>query len=96
MRRHFGSADREYMDDETLHQVIKEVIYTDAVFNSGPGRKGTIVIEVHDGVVTLTGVVRNLLEKRRADIIARGLGALGVDNQLEVYGQKASERSGTT
>jgi osmotically-inducible protein OsmY len=60
------------------------VIYTDAVFNAGRRRKGIMTIEVHDGMVTFTGVVRSALEKRRADIIARGLGAFGVDNQLEI------------
>jgi osmotically-inducible protein OsmY len=90
MRRTFGSADREYMDDDTLRQVIKEVIYTDTVFSVGRGRKGVITIDVHDGLVTLSGVVRSETEKRRADIIARGLGALGVENHLQVEGDPAT------
>jgi osmotically-inducible protein OsmY len=90
MRQTFGSADREYMDDDTLRQVIKEVIYTDAVFSMGRGRKGVITIEVHDGLVTLSGVVRSAIEKRRADIIARGLGALGVENHLQVESDTAT------
>jgi hypothetical protein len=59
MRRTFGSADREYMDDDTLRQVIEEVIYTDAVFSVGGGRKGMITTGVHDGLVTLSGVLRS-------------------------------------
>ena len=43
-----------------------------------------IVVEVDDGYVTLTGVVRTASEKRRADIIARALGAVGVDNRLQL------------
>jgi hypothetical protein len=34
--------------------------------------------------VTLTSIVRSQLERRRADLLARALGALGVDNRLRL------------
>ena len=41
-------------------------------------------LEVEDGHVTLNGVVRTKMDRRRADILVRALGALGVDNRLRV------------
>ena len=37
-----------------------------------------------DGHVRLSGVVRNALDRRRADLLARALGAAGVDNRLRI------------
>jgi osmotically-inducible protein OsmY len=42
------------------------------------------MVEVDEGHVTLTGVVRTPLDRRRADILARALGAVSVDNRLQV------------
>lgn len=75
----------EWPDDEALHRVITDGIHNDPVFWTGRGsRKTMIVVEVDDGVVTLHGIVRTALERRRADIIARALGAAGVDNRLQL------------
>ena len=65
------------MDDETLRLLITNAFDNDAVF-------WRIAVEVDEGVVTVNGVVRNPAEKRRADIIARALGATAVDNRLRV------------
>jgi osmotically-inducible protein OsmY len=65
------------MDDETLRRLITNAFDSDAVFWS-------IVVEVDEGLVTLNGMVRNPAERRRADIIARALGAAAVDNRLRV------------
>lgn len=70
-------------DDELLH-VITERIDEDPAF-VGTGRNRTsVAVDVEDGFVTLTGVVRTAMDRRRADIIARALGASGVDNRLRI------------
>jgi osmotically-inducible protein OsmY len=85
MRRRIPSDTDEHPDDETLHRLISEVIDNDAVFWTGRGsRKTMIVVDVEEGYVTLNGIVRTVEEKRRADVIARALGAAGVDNRLQL------------
>jgi CO/xanthine dehydrogenase FAD-binding subunit len=49
-------------------------------------------VEVEDGHVILTGVVRTALDKRRADLLARSLGAAGVDNRLRVAEESPNPR----
>jgi osmotically-inducible protein OsmY len=81
----------EPMDDEELQQLITERIEEDPVFWTGSGRRRTYVtVEVEDGHVMLSGLVRSPLDRRRADILARALGAVSVDNRLGV----AEENSG--
>jgi osmotically-inducible protein OsmY len=76
------------VDDDTLARLIRDRIDNDAVFWMGPGNRRTmIVVEVDEGFVTLTGIVRSATERRRADLLARALGALGVDNQLQLDGE---------
>ena len=73
----------EVLEDEELQQLIAEKIDEDPAFWMGSGkRRPTIVVEVEDGFVTLNGVVRTPLDARRADILARALGAAGVENRL--------------
>ena len=49
------------------------------------GQRGTmIVVEAQRGYVRLSGYVRTVLDRRRAEMLARQLGAHGVDNQLRV------------
>lgn len=73
----------DVLEDEELHQLIAEKIDEDPAFWMGSGkRRPNIVVEVEDGFVTLSGVVRTPLDARRADILARALGAAGVDNRL--------------
>ncbi|HSC29190.1 MAG TPA: BON domain-containing protein [Vicinamibacterales bacterium] len=75
----------DVLDDDELQRLITERIDEDAAFWSGGARRRTyIVVEVEEGLVTLTGVVRTALDRRRADILARALGAVGVDNRLRV------------
>ena len=93
MRRTIHSDIDEGPDDDVLHQVITEALHNDPVFWTGRGnRKTMIVVEVEDGYVTLNGLVRNASEKRRADLIARALGAAGVDNRLQLDGDVGSRR----
>jgi hypothetical protein len=86
------------MEDEELQQLITERIEEDPVFWTGAGRRRTYVtVEVEDGHVMLTGLVRSPLDRRRADILARALGAASVDNRLgvadESAGKEKSKRS---
>lgn len=77
------AAKPEILDDEELQQLISEKIDEDPAFWTGSGRRRpTITVEVEDGFVTLSGVVRTALDARRADILARALGAAGVENRL--------------
>jgi osmotically-inducible protein OsmY len=77
-------------DDDELQQLITSRIEEDPAFWTGK-RPGAIVVEVDDGHVTLSGVVRTAMERRRADILARALGAAGVDNRLRVM-EEAGQR----
>jgi osmotically-inducible protein OsmY len=75
----------EPIEDEELQQLITDRIEEDPVFWTGAGRRRTYVtVEVEDGHVMLSGVVRSALDRRRADILARALGAVSVDNRLGV------------
>src|SRR6185436_20416624 len=76
---------QEPLEDEDLQQLITERIEEDPVFWTGSGRRRTYVtVEVEDGHVVLSGLVRSPLDRRRADILARALGAASVDNRLGV------------
>ena len=82
----------EPLEDEDLQQLITERIEEDPVFWTGSGRRRTYVtVEVEDGHVMLTGVVRSSLDRRRADILARALGAVSVDNRLTVADDTAGK-----
>lgn len=84
------AAKPEILDDDELQQLITEKIDEDPTFWTGSGRRRvSIVVEVDDGFVTLSGLVRTASDARRADILARALGAAGVDNRLKVM--EASE-----
>ena len=87
-RRGHTSGPDEWLDDEVLLRLIRDRIDNDAGFWMGQGNRRTmIVVEVDDGLVTLTGVVRSAMDKRRADLLARALGAVGVDNRLQLEGE---------
>jgi osmotically-inducible protein OsmY len=88
----------EPMEDEELQQLITDRIEEDPVFWTGSGRRRTYVtVEVEDGHVMLSGVVRSAMDRRRADILARALGAVSVDNRLgvaeEPSGKEKAKRS---
>ena len=73
------------LHDEELQQLITERMDEDPTFWSGSGKARTgVTVEVVDGEVILTGVVKTAADKRRADLLARSLGAAGVDNRLRV------------
>lgn len=73
------------IEDDALETLITDRIDGDPAFGqSRKSRKTMIVVEVDDGFVTLNGVVKSQVERRRADILARALGALGVDNRLRL------------
>jgi osmotically-inducible protein OsmY len=82
----------EPLEDEDLQQLITDRIEEDPVFWTGSGRRRTYVtVEVEDGHVMLSGVVRSALDRRRADILARALGAVSVDNRLGIAEDSASK-----
>ena len=93
MRPRVNARNRpEPMEDEELQQLITERIEEDPVFWTGPGRRRTYVtVEVEDGHVILSGVVRSAMDRRRADILARALGAATVDNRLSIADETAAK-----
>ncbi|HVH55226.1 MAG TPA: BON domain-containing protein [Vicinamibacterales bacterium] len=73
------------LHDDELQHLILERIEEDGSFAVAAGRGRTIInVQVSDGEVTLTGVVRSAADRRRADLLARAMGAASVDNQLRV------------
>jgi osmotically-inducible protein OsmY len=81
------------LDDDELQMVITEQIEEDPSFWTGSGKSRTIInVEVNDGHVTLKGQVRSPLERRRADILARALGAAGVDNLLRIIDETPDKK----
>jgi osmotically-inducible protein OsmY len=81
------------LDDDELQLVITEQIEEDPSFWTGSGKTRTVInVEVNDGHVTLKGVVRSAVERRRADILARALGAAGVENLLRVTDDSSPDK----
>ena len=73
------------LHDDELQYLMLERIEEDGSFAVAAGRGRTIInVQVSDGEVTLTGVVRSAADRRRADLLARAMGAASVDNQLRV------------
>lgn len=74
------------ISDEQLRGAIASRIYRDPMFwNHAIQINPPIHIIVEHGRVTLTGVVNSEVERRRAEIIARGMfGVLNVANELRV------------
>ena len=73
------------LHDDELQHLILERIEEDGSFAVAAGRGRTVInVQVSDGEVTLTGLVRTATDRRRADLLARAMGAAGVDNQLRV------------
>lgn len=87
-------AKPDVLEDDELQQLITERLDEDPVFWIGAGRSRTVInVDVDNGHVTLTGVVRTAIDRRRADILARALGAAGVDNRLEVASASPGPKS---
>ena len=74
------------MMDDDLRFAIAAAIYGSPVFSEfASQRPGPIHIIVRRGQVTLTGVVGSEVQRRMAEMLARGAaGARGVDNQLRL------------
>jgi osmotically-inducible protein OsmY len=82
------------LDDDELQLVITEQIEEDPAFWTGSGKSRTVInVEVNDGHVTLKGVVRSPVERRRADILARALGAAGVENLLRTIEDGSKDKA---
>jgi osmotically-inducible protein OsmY len=85
MRSQASRAISELLEDDDFQQLITDRLEEDPTFWTGSGKRRTVItVEVDDGHVTLNGVVRTRMDRRRADILVRALGALGVDNRLRV------------
>ena len=83
-RRKYADLDSS-LDDDELETLITDKLDSDPSFwESRKSRRTMIVVEVDGGYVTLNGVVKSQVERRKADILARALGALGVDNRLRL------------
>jgi len=73
------------LDDDQLQQLITDRMDEDPSFWTGTGKNRTVInVQVDDGDVTLSGVVRTAMDRRRAELLARALGAGTVDNRLRV------------
>lgn len=73
------------LDDDQLQQLITERMEEDPSLWTGSGRNRTVInVQVDDGDVTLNGMVRNAMDRRRAELLARALGASTVDNRLRI------------
>ena len=74
------------MNDDQLRRMLADAIYRDPTFTGYSLQTDPpIHIIVEGGRVTLTGVVRNELESRKAESIARGIfGVLSVENRLRM------------
>ena len=83
--------EKPLLDDDELQQLISDRLDEDPVFHLASGRRARLNVEVDDGKATLRGLVRTALDRRRADITARALGATTVDNQLAVEDQQHSQ-----
>ena len=82
------------LHDDELQHLILERIEEDGSFAVAAGRGRTVInVHVSDGEVTLTGVVRTAADRRRADLLARAMGAAGVDNQLRIAEEGAGQKN---
>jgi osmotically-inducible protein OsmY len=73
------------LDDDQLQQLITDRMDEDPSFWTGTGKNRTVInVQVDDGDVTLSGVVRSAMDRRRAELLARALGAATVDNRLRI------------
>jgi osmotically-inducible protein OsmY len=83
----FPRDDDTVLDDDELQRLIIDRLENDATFWMGRGaRKTNFQVEVNDGSVVLRGTVKSQSDRRRADLLARALGALTVENRLRVAG----------
>lgn len=86
--RFVAPRERTLLDDDELQEVIAERLDEDPVFHLANGRRARFTVEVDGGAAVLRGLVRTASDRRRADILARALGATTVDNRLKVEDQQ--------
>lgn len=86
-----AQREKSELDDDELQDLIAERVEEDPVFHLANGRRAKIAVEVDGGIATLRGMVRTALDRRRADILARALGAATVDNRLKVEEEEVAE-----
>ena len=86
MRHVYVSETEGLIDDDQLQRLILDRIDNDPAFWVRRAKKTMITVDVEDGFATLSGFVRSASDRRRADILARALGAVGVDNRIQVEG----------
>ena len=85
------------LDDDQLQQLITDRMEEDPSLWTGSGRNRTVInVQVDDGDVTLSGMVRTALDRRRAELLARALGAGTVDNRLRVAEDAPAKRASKT
>ena len=85
MRRGKDSDLETLIDDDALETMIIDKLDSDPAFwENRKNRKTMITVEVDGGYAILNGIVKSQVERRKADILARVLGALGVDNRLRL------------
>lgn len=77
MRNRSRARYRSRADDAELEERITDSIETHPHFWGA-----LILVEVAQGVATLTGIVRHPVDRQRADLLARAHGARGVNNRL--------------
>jgi osmotically-inducible protein OsmY len=77
--------ERVQLDDDELQQAIVDRLEDDPAYHNG--RRLRVTVEVDDGEVTVRGTVRTALERRKVDIIARAIGASGVNNEIVIEEQ---------
>jgi osmotically-inducible protein OsmY len=82
------------LDDDQLQQLITDRMEEDPSLWTGSGRNRTVInVQVDDGDVMLTGTVRTALDRRRAELLARALGATTVENRLRVADEHPAPKS---
>jgi len=86
MRQSYFPDSEGLIDDDQLQRLILDRIDNDPAFWVRRAKKTMITVDVEDGFATLSGFVRSASDRRRADILARALGAVGVDNRIQIEG----------
>ncbi len=84
--------EKNVLDDDELQETIADRIDDDTTFHLNNGRRARIAVEVADGAASLRGSVGTALDRRRADLLARALGATTVNNRLRVEDMDALAR----
>lgn len=92
------TKERALLDDDDLQELIVQGLEDDPTFHLASGRRARFEVTVDERIVTLRGTVRTPLDRRKADIMARALGASTVDNRLRVEEQvpPATKRAART